>query len=87
MKIITGVAGEHRYAAALALRDGPRVRSNSRMQVRGAAVLVGSLLIATAADAAGPHAAPFSADALTAMPAASAGKPLRTQRDLRWSAP
>lgn len=58
------------------------------MQVRGAAVLVGSLLVTGAAHAAGPRATgAIQADTLTAMPAAHLGKPLRAQRDVRWSQP
>src|SRR4051812_49043883 len=60
------------------------------MQARGVAVLVGALLITTASagHAAGPHTAPaIQADTLTALPAAGVGKPLRTQRDLRWAPP
>ncbi|HMG22158.1 MAG TPA: hypothetical protein VK607_12595, partial [Kofleriaceae bacterium] len=58
------------------------------MQARGAAVLVGSLLATTTAHAAGPRSgAPIQADALTAMPAAHVARPLRAQRDVRWSQP
>jgi len=58
------------------------------MQARGAAALVATLLAATAADAAAPRTVSgLRADALTAMPAAGVAKPLRAQRDVRWSAP
>jgi MYXO-CTERM domain-containing protein len=58
------------------------------MQARGAAALVATLLVATAADASAPRAVSgIRADALTAMPVAGVAKPLRAQRDVRWSAP
>ncbi|HEX3766391.1 MAG TPA: hypothetical protein VHW23_47185 [Kofleriaceae bacterium] len=58
------------------------------MQARGAATLVATLLAAAAADAAAPRSVPgVRADALTAMSAAGVTKPLRAQRDVRWSAP
>jgi uncharacterized protein (TIGR03382 family) len=58
------------------------------MQARGATALVATLLVAAAADASAPRSTPgMRADALTAMPAAGVVKPLRTQRDVRWSAP
>src|SRR5690349_7408237 len=57
------------------------------MQFRAAA-LVGSLLVTTTAPAAVPRTAPaVQADTLTAMAAAQVGKPLRAQRDLRWTQP
>jgi hypothetical protein len=69
-------------------RSRRQVRSNSRMQARGATALVATLLAATAADAAAPRAVlGMRAGALTAMPAAGVAKPLRAQRDVRWSAP
>ncbi len=58
------------------------------MQARGATALVATLLVAAAADASAPRSVPgMRADALTAMPAAGVAKPLRAQRDVRWSAP
>jgi hypothetical protein len=55
------------------------------MQVRGVAVLVSCLFATATADAAGPRTG-FTADVLTAMPAAGVAKPLRAQRDVRWGA-
>jgi hypothetical protein len=58
------------------------------MQARGATALVATLLVAIAAGASAPRSAPgIRADALAAMPAAGVTKPLRPQRDVRWSAP
>jgi hypothetical protein len=73
---------------AIGLRGRRQVRSNTRMQARGATALVATLLVAAAADASAPRSTPsLRADALTAMPAAGVAKPLRAQRDVRWSAP
>jgi cysteine-rich repeat protein len=74
---------------AIGLRDRHQVRSNTWMQARGAAALVATLLVAAAADASAPRSVPggLRADAMTAMPAAGVAKPLRAQRDVRWSAP
>jgi hypothetical protein len=58
------------------------------MRIAGS-VLVGTLGVLTAAaGAVGPRSAPrLVADTLTALPAASVTKPLRAQRDVRWSHP
>jgi hypothetical protein len=63
------------------------MRSNTWMRCRGSAVLVGSLLFLTApAGAVVRHASVrVAADALTAMPSANLKKPLRAQRQVRWS--
>src|SRR5262245_40786263 len=63
------------------------MRSNRRMRICGSAALVSSVvLLTTPAGAAGPHASrAIVADALTAMPAAGVAKPLRAQRDVKWS--
>ncbi|TMQ11638.1 MAG: hypothetical protein E6J90_34070 [Deltaproteobacteria bacterium] len=55
------------------------------MRSRAAAVLVGSLVVTTSARAAGPRTGPVQADTLTALPAANVTRPLRAQRDLKWS--
>jgi MYXO-CTERM domain-containing protein len=59
------------------------------MRCRSSAVLVGSLLfLTTTAGAVVPHTGRrIAADALTAMPSANLGKPLRTERAVRWSNP
>src|SRR5687767_7149282 len=50
------------------------------------AVVAGSLLLASSAHAVVPPSGPrVSAEELTAMPGAAAPKPLRSQRQLRWS--
>src|SRR5215468_9357421 len=64
------------------------MRSNIRMRARAAALVSGLLLLATRAGAVGPRTSrSIAADALTAMPAASITKPLRAQRDVKWSQP
>ncbi|HEX2686648.1 MAG TPA: hypothetical protein VHN14_08520, partial [Kofleriaceae bacterium] len=59
------------------------------MRRRGAAALAGSLLfLTTTAGAVVPHTAPrVAADTLTAMPPAHVTKPLRVERQVRWSSP
>src|SRR5689334_22573011 len=58
------------------------------MELRGVAALVGSLVVTTTAWAAGPRVGrALQADTLTALPAASVAKPLRVQRDLKWTGP
>jgi hypothetical protein len=63
------------------------MRSNSWMRCRGSVLLVGSLLVLTApAGAVVRHASVrVATDALTAMPSANLKKPLRAQRQVRWS--
>jgi hypothetical protein len=59
------------------------------MRLRGSAVLVTSVLTLTgSAGAVVPRGAqPIPADVLTAMPAAHVARPLRAQRDVKWSHP
>ncbi|HEU4728710.1 MAG TPA: hypothetical protein VFT22_12490 [Kofleriaceae bacterium] len=59
------------------------------MRSSGSAVLVGCLLFSTGpAGAVVPHASDrIAAQSLTAMPAANVKKPLRAERQLRWSHP
>jgi hypothetical protein len=59
------------------------------MRFRGSAALVSSVfLLTTTAGAVGPPTTrAIVADALTAMPAAGIAKPLRAQRDVKWSHP
>ena len=84
----------------IALRRRTRIGSNVAMLLRGSAGLVGSMVALVAlvaltapAEAVAPRPSLPSglsgrarvADALTALPAASVAKPLRTQADVRWS--
>jgi MYXO-CTERM domain-containing protein len=59
------------------------------MRACGSAALVSILVVlTTTAEAAGPRTQRgIVADALTAMPAAGIAKPLRAQRDVKWSHP
>jgi hypothetical protein len=59
------------------------------MRRHGPAVLVGSVLLLTApAGAVVPHSSHrIAGDALTALPSAQIARPLRTQRQVRWSQP
>lgn len=59
------------------------------MRLRGLAVLVSSLyFLTTPATASAPRRAMrMAAETLTAMPSANLPKPLRTERDLKWSRP
>jgi hypothetical protein len=65
------------------------MRFTTCMRCRGSAVLVSSLLfLTTPAGAVGPHAAPrVAADTLTAMPPANLARPLRAERQVKWSHP
>jgi uncharacterized protein (TIGR03382 family) len=75
--------------SGILLRHRLGMRSNRRMRFCGSAALVSSLVVLTTnAGAVGPRSQrAIVADTLTAMPAAAIAKPLRAQRDVRWSHP